>query len=112
MQTISVNPLYDEIELMLTETFNQLRLGELVTGYQLVAQLEEKGIFKEKTAKPNYKLGAISRVIRRGRRNSDKFRDIVKVNVREYKPDGKFRNNVAYSKRGGEDDANTDRIAT
>jgi len=111
MQTISVNPLYDEIELMLTETFNQLRLGELVTGYQLVAKLEEKGIFKEKTAKPYYKLGAISRVIRRGR-NSNKFRDIVKVNVREYKPDGNFRNNVAYSKRGGEDDANTDRIAT
>lgn len=111
MQTISVNPLYDEIELILTDTFNQLRLGELVTGYQLVTRLEEKGIFKEKTAKPHYKLGAISRVIRRGRK-SNKFRDIVKVNVREYKPDGNFRNNVAYSKRGGEDDANTDRIAT
>ena len=97
IKTIGVNPLYDEIELVLTELFSKLRQGEVVTGKQLLLKLEERGILKEKVAKPHYKLGTISRVINRGKATG-KFDGITKVNVREYTPDGNFRNMVAYSK--------------
>ena len=98
IKTIGVNPLYDEIELVLTELFSKLRHGEVVTGKQLLLKLEEKSfLFKEKVAKPHYKLGTISRVINRGKATG-KFDGITKVNVREYTPDGNFRNMVAYSK--------------
>lgn len=105
MRTISVNPLYDDIELILTELFSRLHPGGLITGSDLVAELENRGLFKGNSAKPHYKLGAISRVVRRGRA-SGKFTDISKINVREYTQTGNFRNKVAYSKKG-EDDVKT-----
>ncbi len=102
MKTISINPLYDDIELILTELFSRLRPGELIIGNRIVSELEGRGLFEGNTAKHDYKLGAISRVVRRGRA-SGKFMDITKINVREYTQTGDFSNKVAYSKKGVDD---------
>lgn len=97
MRTISVNPLYDEIESILAELFDQLRQGEVITGKQILLRLEDRGLLKERPSKVNYKLGTISRVINRGKATG-KFANVTKMNVREYDTNGNFRNMVAYSK--------------